>query len=187
MFLGAGSTERQAIDALAGVTVAASKGDAVRVSREPFAAFADRWLEDRAIDLAPTTAATYRWHLEKWIKPSRHLRKPISKITQQDVAAFILDLKRRESRAGAPLKGWTIRGAVSVLSAILQEAVEQGVLAVQPRPEGLPQEAREGLGRDTEANPHGHRDRVAARHSRATRDSLGSADLTRSPCRPPPR
>jgi integrase len=132
MFLGAGSTEKQAIDALAGVTVAASKGDAVRVSREPFAAFAGRWLDDRAIDLAPTTVATYRWHLEKWIKPSRHLRKPISRITQQDVAAFILDLKQREGRTGGALKGWTIRGAVSVLSAILQEAVEQGVLASNP-------------------------------------------------------
>ena len=132
MFLGGSSTERQAIDALAGVTVAASKGDAVRVSREPFAAFADRWLEDHAVDLAPTTTATYRWHLEKWIKPSRHLRKPISKITQHDVAALILDLKRRENRAGVPLKGWTIRGAVSVLSSILQEAVEQGVLASNP-------------------------------------------------------
>jgi integrase len=130
--LGPGSTEKQAIDALAGVTVAASKGDAVRVSREPFGAFADRWLEDRAIDLAPTTLESYRWHLEKWIKPSRHFRKPISKITQQDVAAFILDLKRRESRTGGPLKGWTIRGAVSVLSGVLQEAVEQGVLAANP-------------------------------------------------------
>ena len=30
------------------------------------------------------------------------------------------------------MKGWTIRGAVSVLSGILQEAVEQGVLAANP-------------------------------------------------------
>jgi len=82
--------------------------------------------------LAPTTLDGYQWHLEKLIKPSRHFRKPISKITQHDVAAFIADLRNRESRNGKPLKGWTIRGAVSVLSGVLAEAVDQGLLAANP-------------------------------------------------------
>ena len=118
-FLGPGSTERQAQAKLAEVTVAVSKGDAVRVSREPFSEFADRWLAEREGELAPTTVDGYHWHLEKLIKPSPHFRKPISKVTHYDIAAFIRDLKGRKSRSGKPLKGWTICGAVSVLSASL--------------------------------------------------------------------
>ena len=99
IFLGHGSTEREAQAKLAEVTVARSKGDAIRVSREPFSKFADRWLSEREHELAPTTVDGYRWHLEKLIKPSRHFRKPISKITQHDVAAFIAIFG--SARAGA--------------------------------------------------------------------------------------
>ena len=35
-------------------------------------------------------------------------------------------------RDGTPLKGWTIRGAVSVLSGVFAEAVDQGLLAADP-------------------------------------------------------
>ena len=105
IFLGAGSTEREAQAKLAEVTVARSKGDAIRVSREPFSKFADRWLSEREHELAPTTVDGYRWHLEKLIKPSRHFRKPISKITQHDVAAFIVDLRKRESRRRQAAEG----------------------------------------------------------------------------------
>src|SRR5262249_23249395 len=109
-FLGAGSTEKQAIAALANITIADARGDAIRVSREPFTSFAERWLEDREVDLARTTLDTYRWHFEKLIKPNRHFRKPISKISSADVSGFILDLKRHQTLGGQPLKGWTIRG-----------------------------------------------------------------------------
>jgi integrase len=132
IFLGTGSTEREAGAKLAEVTVAHSKGDAIRVSREPFSKFADRWLAEREHELAPTTVDSYCWQLEKVINRSRHFRKPISKITQHDVAAFIRDLKNRKGRSGRPLKGWTIRGAVSVLSGVFAEAVDQGLLAANP-------------------------------------------------------
>lgn len=132
IFLGHGSTEREAQAKLAEVTVARLKGDVIRVSREPFSQFADRWLAEREHELPPTTVDGYRWQLEKLIKPSRHFRKPISKVTQHDVAAFIRDLRVRTSRTGRPLKGWTIRGAVSVLSGIFVEAVDQGLLAANP-------------------------------------------------------
>jgi integrase len=131
-FLGSGSTEKQAIAALANVTVAASRGDAIRVSREPFTLFAERWLTDREAELERTTIDSYRWHYKQLLKPSRHFRKPISKISTNDVAAFILDLKKYRKPNGEPLKGWTMRGAVSVLSGILTEAVDQGVLASNP-------------------------------------------------------
>jgi integrase len=132
IFLGRGSTEKEAQAKLAEVTVARSKGDAIRISREPFSRFADRWLAEREHELAPTTVHGYRWHLEKLVKPSRHFRRPISKITQHDVASFIADLRKQESRSGRPLKGWTIRGAVSVLSGVFAEAVDQGLLATNP-------------------------------------------------------
>ncbi len=130
-FLGAGSTQTQAKAKLAEVSVAKKRGDWVKVSREPFGSFAERWLTEQT-ELEQSTLDVYRWHLETWITPSRHFRKAISDVTHNDVAEFIADLKRYRRADRTALKGWTIRGAVSVLSGVFVEAVDQGVLASNP-------------------------------------------------------
>jgi integrase len=135
-FLGPGSTEKQAKERLATVRVAKATGDDVRVSRELLPDFARRWLGQQT-HLAPSTVTGYRWQLETFVCRCPHLRKPVSKVTVTDVAAFIAWMQRnREKTArrphGEPLKGWTIRGAVSVLSSVLTEAVDQRLLASNP-------------------------------------------------------
>jgi integrase len=130
-FLGPGSTQTQAKAKLAEVSVAKKRGDWVKVSREPFGSFAERWLNEQT-GLEQSTLDVYRWHLETWITPSRHLREAISDVTHNDVADFIAELKRYRRPDGTALKGWTIRGAVSVLSGVFVEAVDQGVLASNP-------------------------------------------------------
>jgi len=152
-FLGAGSTERQAKDKLAEVRVRKAGGEDVRVSRELLAAFAERWLDDQS-HLSAATVADYRGHLKRYISRCPHLRKPISKVTHTDVAAFIVWMQRyREPSTrrpkGTPLKGWTIRGAVKVLSAVFAEAVDQGVLASNP----VQRVARKKREKTTDATP----------------------------------
>jgi hypothetical protein len=130
-FLGAGSTQQQAKAKLAEVTVAKKRGDWITVSREPFSSFAERWLNEQG-ELEQSTLDTYRWHLEAWIKPSRHLRKPVSNVTHNDVSDFIAELKHHRRPDGTSLKGWTIRGTVNVLSGVFVEAVDQGLLSNNP-------------------------------------------------------
>jgi integrase len=130
-FLGSGSTERRAKAELAKVMSSKSRGEDVRVSREAFRAYANRWLDEQT-GLESTTLSVYHWHLNKLILPSPHFRKAISRVTHNDVASFIADLRRYRRDDGTALKGWTIRGAVSVLSGIFAAAVDEGVLASNP-------------------------------------------------------
>jgi integrase len=48
------------------------------------------------------------------------------------VSDFIAELKRHRRDDGTPLKGWTIRGTVNVLSGVCMEAVDRGLLSSNP-------------------------------------------------------
>src|SRR4051794_17870559 len=93
VFLGPASTEKQAKAKLVEVLGKQGRGEEVRESRERFIDFAERWLSELEKDagtahgLAASTVANYRWHFGTWIAPSTHFRKPISKVTHNDVAA----------------------------------------------------------------------------------------------------
>jgi integrase len=126
-FLGPGSTEKEAIEKLAEVTLRKKRGEQVRPSRVTFAEYADRWLNSHivGIDIQRSTYQTYRWNIEKRLKPYFGSRA-LQKIDKHDVASFIELLKRRGYR------GWTIRAAVVPLSGIFRDAMDEGILSSNP-------------------------------------------------------
>lgn len=101
--------------ALAEVHAARARGE--RAAREPRLRFdqaADAWWQNRVVRLRPATQDAYAaslMHLEK-----RFGRTRMMDITPGDIAAFVA----AQQRAG--LRGWTIRGQLTVLGAIFTYA-----------------------------------------------------------------
>lgn len=94
-----------------------ARGRGERVAADPrltFNAAAGQWWTARATQLRPTTQSVYR----SCLKPLREQfgRRRLSDITAADVAAFV----KAQHRAGA--KGWTVKGRLSVLSAVYRYA-----------------------------------------------------------------
>jgi integrase len=120
-----------------GITAARSALKAAHVARdrhEPvpadprlkFGAVADLWWQARATSLRPTTQSAYGACL-------KHLRARfgnarLTDITPAEVAAFVRAQRRVERRnrkgelVGTGLKGWTIKGQLTVLSAVYKYA-----------------------------------------------------------------
>src|SRR5579884_1386840 len=101
--------------ALAEAHAARSRGE--RVAADPRLRFndaADAWWQARAVKLRPTTQAVYASCL-------KHLRTEFGRarltdISPADVAAFVT------RQQGKRLKGWTVKGQLTVLSAVFKYA-----------------------------------------------------------------
>ena len=95
----------------------AARGRGERVAADPrmtFNAAADAWWDARATQLRSTTQAVYGSSLKRL--RDRFGRMRLSDIAPADVAAFVT----AQQRAG--FKGWTIKGQLSVLSAVFKYA-----------------------------------------------------------------
>ena len=95
----------------------AARGRGERVASDPrmtFNAAADAWWEARATQLRPTTQAVYGSALKRL--RDRFGRMRLSDIAPSAVAAFVT----AQQRDG--FKGWTIKGQLSVLSAVFKYA-----------------------------------------------------------------
>jgi integrase len=101
--------------ALARAHAARSRGE--RVTADPRLRFndaADAWWEARVVKLRPATQSAYRAGLTYLRREFGRSR--LADIAPRDVAAFI----GRQQQAG--LKGWTIKGHLTVLSGVFQYA-----------------------------------------------------------------
>jgi integrase len=112
--------------ALAGEHSKRARGE--RVTADPRLRFEDAaqaWWDARAVRLRPTTQGTYAaclGHLR-----ARFGRARLADITPADVAAFVA------AQQDAGFKGWTIRGQITVLSAVYKYASRhQGFVGVSP-------------------------------------------------------
>jgi integrase len=95
----------------------ASRG--VRVAVDPrlrFADAADAWWEARVVKLRPATQNAYGAGLAHLRRPENFGRSRLTDITPTNVARFV----SRQQTAG--LKGWTIKGHLTVLSAVFRYA-----------------------------------------------------------------
>lgn len=98
-----------------------------RVATDPRLRFDDAaqaWWEARVMRLRPATQSAYGAGLAHL--HDRFGRARMADITPTDVAAFIAD----QQRAG--LKGWTIKGQLTVLSSIFTYAGHLGLVGVNP-------------------------------------------------------
>ncbi|HUR86869.1 MAG TPA: site-specific integrase [Solirubrobacteraceae bacterium] len=103
-----------------------AKGEKIAADpRLKFDAAADAWWDARAVKLRTTTQSAYKASLT-------HLRQTfgsrrLSDITPADVAAYV------SAKQGEGLKGWTIKGQLSVLSAVfVYSARHLGLIGINP-------------------------------------------------------
>jgi integrase len=106
----------------------ATRARGERVATDPRLRFedaADAWWDARATRLRPTTQAVYRsclGHLRE-----RFGRERLADIQPVDVAAFIA------AQQAAGLKGWTVKGQLTVLSAVYRHAARHmGFVGTSP-------------------------------------------------------
>ncbi|MGZ6565220.1 MAG: tyrosine-type recombinase/integrase [Solirubrobacteraceae bacterium] len=106
----------------------AARGRGERVAADPRLRFGDAaqaWWDWRAVRLRPTTQAVYRSclaHLNE-----RFARARLQDIQPADVARFVAD------QQAAGLKGWTIKGQLTVLSAVYKYATRHlGYVGASP-------------------------------------------------------
>lgn len=98
------------------------KGKQVSTSREPFKAYADRWLEGRR--LKPRTKELYRLMLDKHLVTLHH--RKLSDITPDDIRFLIAELERKG------LSGATIRNALVPVASMFSTLVAEGSLETSP-------------------------------------------------------
>ena len=104
---------RAARSALAEAHAQRARGERIAVDpRLTFTAAADAWWNARVVKQRATTQSAYRAGLKHLSKPENFGRSRMTDITATDVARFV----SRQQAAG--LKGWTIKGQLTVLSSV---------------------------------------------------------------------
>jgi integrase len=107
-----------------------------RRADRPFADAVDAWRETRKGSLSPQTADRYEDVLRLYLLPEFG-RVPVSALSREVVKRYFARLAREgksvgRKRAGQKLSAGTIHKIQTVLSAVLSEAVELGILRVNP-------------------------------------------------------
>jgi integrase len=91
-----------------------------------FGAFADRWLTDYArVECKTSTADGYEGVLRQYLRP-RFATKRLNEIRRDDVKALINELVTKD------LSRNTVRNALCVIRGIFNEAIEAGIVEVNP-------------------------------------------------------
>jgi integrase len=119
---------RSARAALAEAHAARARGE--RVAADPRLRFpdaAEAWWDARVVKLRPATLSAYGAGLAHLKKPQFFGRARMSDITPTDVARYV------SAQQAAGLKGWTIKGHLTVLSSVFTYAARHlGYVGVNP-------------------------------------------------------
>ena len=119
------------------------KGVHVVPSKKTTGKWLDDWLE--GLRLGPSTMASYRKNVRLHVTP--HIgQPPLDKLTETDITRVYRKLEgggRQDHKAGSPLSARTIRYCHTILKAALREAVNQGLIAVNPADKAKPPAAKE--------------------------------------------
>jgi integrase len=136
-------TYEAADDFLGDVDYEIRKGVHVVPSKKTTGKWLDDWLE--GLRLAPSTMASYRKNVRLHVTP--HIGQvPLDKLTGTDITRVYRKLEaggRQDHKAGSPLSARTIRYCHTILKAALREAVNQGLIAVNPADKTQPPAAKE--------------------------------------------
>lgn len=119
---------RAARSALAQAHAQRARGE--RIAADPRLAFTDAasaWWEARVVRLRPATQSTYAGHLVRLSRPEHFGRARMADITPTDIARFVSKLQAEG------LKGWTIRGHLTVISSVYRYAARHlGMVGANP-------------------------------------------------------
>jgi integrase len=128
----AGSSKREAERKLAELIHQIDNGTFTKSSRQTVGQYLDQWLKDHKVNVAPNTAQTYAWFVEKHIKPA------IGHVLLYTLKPEHLQRLYSEKLTSGSLKGKGGLGTRSVryihatLHRALKSAVNQGKIARNP-------------------------------------------------------
>jgi len=93
---------------------------------QSFGSYADKWLKDYArVECKTSTADGYEGVIEQYLRP-RFGNRPLDQIKRDDVKAMINELIAKD------LSRNTVRNALCVIRGIFNEAIEAGIIEVNP-------------------------------------------------------
>jgi len=93
---------------------------------QSFGSYADKWLKDYArVECKTSTADGYEGVIEQYLRP-RFGTRPLDQIKRDDIKAMINALIEKE------LSRNTVRNALCVIRGIFNEAIEAGIVEVNP-------------------------------------------------------
>jgi len=93
--------------------------------------YLDRWLEAHAVTLKPSTAASYRANVARYLKPALGPER-VQSLSPSRLSLLFKDLHEHGGKEGQPLSPRTVEFARAVLRRALQDAVLDRVLEVNP-------------------------------------------------------
>lgn len=120
-----GDNLEQAQVALEEITGRKRRGEKVIPGRRTFAEIADDWLA-RQTGLRPRTVETYKWAIEKHLKPAIGPLR-ISEIDERTITEDVIGRMQLKKRTA-----WTIRGVLTPLGRILDHGVRTGEISSNP-------------------------------------------------------
>ncbi|MGC5223862.1 tyrosine-type recombinase/integrase [Micromonospora sp. DT81.3] len=133
-------TEREAREALAEVQVDIRRGSHVEVTRETLNVYAQKYFD--GLRVRATTLAGYRKHYRVHVEASPLGRTPLSDITKDQLNRYYRQLERngRKDRGhvGDPLGPATVRHVHVLVSQVLQHALEDGLIRLNPAKRASP-------------------------------------------------
>jgi integrase len=117
------STKKEAEKALAQKLTEINSGTYVEPSKEKFETFIISWLEDKKINIRPSTYGTYKWLVTKHIVPGLG-KYELLKLSPLHLQKFYRDLKNAEN----PLSDEIIAKIHTIISAALNKAFQWGLV-----------------------------------------------------------
>jgi integrase len=93
--------------------------------------YLDRWVEAHAVELKPSTAASYRANVARYLKPALGHER-IQSLSPSRLSVLFRDLYEGGGKDGKPLSPRTVEFARAVLRRAMQDAVLDRVLEVNP-------------------------------------------------------
>ncbi len=131
-------TRKAAAEALGDINAELRKGAHVLPAKMTTGEWLDQWLD--GLRLAPSTIASYRKNVRLHLRP-RLGGVPLRSLTGARISAAYRDMEtggRLDHRAGEGLSPRTVRYCHTILKAALRQAVDDGLLAVNPADKAKP-------------------------------------------------
>lgn len=134
-------TKREAEKALARLVTEVDEGRHSASAAGTFGNLLDRWLEMKEQTVAPATFSSYRWLVERYIRPGLG-RARLASLRPADIDTFYMRLANNPGAKGNKLSPRTIRMCHIVVVQALEQARKWGLITRNPAKDATPPRSR---------------------------------------------
>jgi integrase len=129
--VGAHPTKKAAKDARDAARHNVNRGTYVAPAEVTVGEYLDRWVEAHAVSLKPSTAASYRANITRYLKPALG-HKRVQGLSPTRLSVVFKDLYEHGGKHGKPLSPRTVEFARAVLRRAMADAVLDRLIEVNP-------------------------------------------------------